>query len=950
MNHASSAGSGPELAGTRVRWVSTGAEMLLAGMALFATDALAHRKLSVAGFLLLVTGWIVALLTVAAWRRLRPTATLGPGAIELVLPALWLAASSPLLKQPWTAPQILHVTGLVAVMWWLWRKLAVGPGECLRLLLVGVTALLVTAPYFTDLHVGGQDARWYASVYIDFLQQLRAGVFPVFVGQGEFSFNGSVNLFRSAPLCLWIGGLWDWLTWHSLSPLAVRNLAIISAALGTGGGLYAVLLQLVHSQSAVREQSFGRWLAAGGAVLFLLCPAVLQCLYFYELQMTWTALAALPWVFWGNLRPMLDPQGRGYGVLAVGLSLVWLAHAPLAILATTGTAVMQMGRFLVEPGTIARQGWSAAKGALLFGLLSAFYFAGMSELPALGGPGLGRTVGTLLGVGVVLTGGIWAVSGWRRIWAVGCSILGVGLLALGGSAWLPWALVWLVVFWLAVAAMTRWGRQAPEPAQLVLTAGTVMAVAAAIIHPWVTAAGHVPHEGMQKALAEFSNLRWAFLLPVTMAPPGMVQPGHASWLLGLLALAAAPWLRSVALSLLVTFIVFFVLVIMHVPGVSDFLVGHAPTVFGDVANFPMLYRVVPLLALWMIMAGLFVVARMTSGPTVSALVLGVLLLGVAWSAWEAKPILSRGWALRTDRKTTERLFHPDNYALSRYAYVMLTRPLHFADGRQTPWMMSRLLGRETELLVGPEEVARTAEAIQVDTRLLTSRVDDLNPHWLVLGPAWEVQPGETRMLRFEFDADKNCAGWLILGSTHGYQEHLLDPAAGGTGFGAGPVASRVLAVTNSGPRTEYYTMRLKMEPGNTLPRDGGAWGRVHFSRYYPDLSPVRVKSLRPYRALVTMPADGFLETPRQWAPGYRVWVDGRRVEPERLFSGMLGVRLPAGQHTVVVDFVGSLRLWTGLLVSAGTLAGLLAWQFSRTPVRREAWRKGWHSWIEANRN
>jgi hypothetical protein len=205
---------------------------------------------------------------------------------------------------------MVYAAGLVGGLWQLWRRVTGGQsGEQARLLFVGAAAAWCCAPFVTDLQVGGSDARWYSGVFTDFIQQLRAGVFPVFVGQGDLSYNGSVNLFRSAPLCLWLGGLGDWLTWQSLSPIAIRNLAVIAAAFGAGLGMYAVLVRLLRTAGeGAADAGWARWLAALGAVVYLFCPAVLLSLYFFELQMTFTALLALPWIVYGNVRTMQDTR------------------------------------------------------------------------------------------------------------------------------------------------------------------------------------------------------------------------------------------------------------------------------------------------------------------------------------------------------------------------------------------------------------------------------------------------------------------------------------------------------------------------------------------------------------------------------------------------------------------------------------------------------------------
>jgi hypothetical protein len=106
----------------------------------------------------------------------------------------------------------------------------------LRVLLVGAAALGVLLPFFTDRLIGGTDARWYATMLHDFVAQLRAGVFPVFIGQGEFAWNGAVHLFRSAPVYMHVAGAWDFLTWRVLNAPALQHLAILTGGASRGLG------------------------------------------------------------------------------------------------------------------------------------------------------------------------------------------------------------------------------------------------------------------------------------------------------------------------------------------------------------------------------------------------------------------------------------------------------------------------------------------------------------------------------------------------------------------------------------------------------------------------------------------------------------------------------------------------------------------------------------------
>lgn len=939
----------PSLQPLRARaWLAELAvEWLLAAGLLFAMDALAHLKLTVMGFVGVLGGWLVAGTVSACLRRRWPTTGIWPGAVELGLPLLWLALGNAALKQPWTLPQMIYAVALVTAGWrgWRWqlsRAAAKGidpTGERLRQLLVGGAALLVMMPFFTDRQVGGSDATWYTGVFTDFTQQLRAGTFPVFIGQGELSFNGSVNLFRSAPLCLWLGGLGDVLTWQSLSPVAVRHLSLLLAALGAALGMYAAQVRLLPFLGAgLAQAAWARWLAALGALIYILSPGILVPLYAFELQMTFTALLALPWIFHGNMRVLLG-RNDGYPVLAVGLALAWLAHVPLAIIATLSTAVLQFGHFIFTPEALRQQGLAALRGAALFGLLSAYYFLGMSEVETGQGGSLRHEAGHLLGVLLVVVAAVRGL--YFRQWPwLAAGLAGVGLVAWAAPVWVPWVVSWTLL-WAAVVGIWRWSGAPPDGARAVWLAAGTMLGAAALAQVWIAGRGFVPNDHQARELAYVMAERTAVLQPLAakLGRYSDCQPGYTVLALVAWGLAASWWSRSRMAALLAAVAGLLVVMLLAVPLAANFLVGFAPAQIGNLVNLPMLYRLGPPLVAIGVMGGFVLLIQAGApGGWRRWTVIGALAVGTAWSGWEARRIPSIGLTRTASRAATEKAFSPDNFRLGRYSYLMLYTPRHYADGRQTPWMNSRLLNAGYTLITGPDQIARQMEAAQERVALaLSSTIDPSYPEWRQFTPTWEVQPGETLLLRFEFDPGSNCAGWLILSSERCYQEHELDPAFEGYGFGAGPYASRTIAVTNSGPHVEHFTMRMKTGAGNNLPTDGGTWGKVHISRYDPDAAPLKIESLRPYRARVVMPERGFLETPRQWLAGYRATVDGVPVAPVRLPSGMLGVPLAAGRHDVVVKFTGSARLWLGLGVSFAAALGVLV-----------TWLGGdWRKWFKA---
>lgn len=928
--------------------IGLGAEMALAAGMLAAIDALAWRKLSVGGFALLLAGWFLALvlgrLLPARWRT----------GVELGVPAAWIGIWAATLKQPWTMPQVVYAAGFVAAGWSLWRRLARVDGrasaaEGLRLLLVGGAGVGIVLPYFTDLQLGGRDAGWYSSVFIDFLQQLRSGVFPVFLGQGDLSYNGSANLFRSAPLCLWIGGVWDWLTWQSLSPIAVRNLSLITAAVGAAFGAYCALVRLLRQEVPVSGQ-WERWGAALGAVLYVLCPACAHALYAFELQMTFTALLALPWIFYGNLRVMQDRSGTGYVALAVGLALAWMAHPPLAIISVCCTLALQFGRFAFEPEAVPALWGAAVRGAVLFVLLSAYYFLSMTELAGVGGAGLPREGAWLLGMIATISSAILAFHGRRWPWLAGW-LAGVLVVAWAAPVWLAWIGFWTLLWAAALAGFRAAGHRLGAGRAALLAVFTMLG-AAMLAQLMVRSRGFTVDLQLLRELEQVAAVKDGLLRPLDsdVGRYSNSQPGFALLALLLASALLAWWRDNLRVALPVTILGFLLAMILRLPLAADYLVGYAPPNIGAMVNLPMLYRLVPPMAALIALAGLLALSGLGQHRSLRAVMIAGLVVGGVWSAWEVSRIVRRGWDIRFDRAKTTEYFSPDRFALGRYPYNMLYTPLHFMDGKQLPFMDARLLTPHQDLIVGPDYQAKHAEKSGVQVFPLTSRAFERSTEWLHVSPGWTVHPGQTLLLRFEFDPKYDCTGWLTMSSDRVYFEYYLDPAWTGAGFGPGPYGARTLAITNTGQHLENYTMQLKVAGKNSLPRDGGSWGKLHVSRYDPENAPVRVDSLIPLRLRVQMPEDGFLESPRQWIAGYRAQIDGQPVAPLELKSGMLGVPLKAGAHEVEIRYVGSRKVWAGLIVSGLTALGLLISLGRRQPAVVNAYKEGLARWREANRN
>ncbi len=905
------------------------AETLLAALALFAMDALAHLRLSVPAFVACWASWPVCLLAARGLRLWRAAPAWLLRLVETVGPGLLLNEVNERAGGGLTLGQMVYAVVLVACLvqaWRIWLARAAGRGhvvaaEAVRLLIAGAAGVWTVLPFFTDRLVGGVDARWYAYMLSDFLTQWRAGVFPVFLGQGELAFNGAVHPFRSAPFFHYCAGIWDVLTLHSLHPVALQHLTAITSALGGALGMYVVLTALVPAR---------RWLAMAIAVIYVTSPAFLSPIYLADQYMTYMTLATMPLLLYGNMCIFQGKAGRGWPWVAAGLTLVWLGHPPVAILCTLATAALQGGRLLLTD-LPAREWRRAAGGAILFLLLSGFYFTSMAEVPSPLQPSVSLMVLQLAGAAVSVVGLVRGVI-WRQGWGWLLLPVGLGLLWWTQRDWLKAMLLVTSLVWIAAELARR--RQWFEPR----AHGWALVTAALLLAGFVTPLiWKNPWPGENKDILALlsADARWwlRFSLPLRslVNQPCGSQPGWSVWAL----LAGLAWSalaeRSLRSQLLLGVTLVLAISCLRVPGLSDFWVGNLPRALVEMVSFPLHNRMFPPLVALTCTGAFIWLAELAERRVPAYRVLCGLLVGLgAWSVCQVWPFLQHGWAITHTRLDTANQFRPENAALSSYSYDLMMMPRYVSNGLMDPWLESRLFVRSKIMLIGPDETARRMEAAGGREYLVTSRVDPTAPVWLELSPVINLAPGEHVLLRFEF-FNKDYAGWLIFKSDHIYREYIL-PDSGWTGaFGVGRGRSKVISLWNSGGVTEEVRLSFQRADVATAGKDFGDFAQLHVSPYRPELAAVRTLSLIPYRVQVDMPASGWLETPRVYLPGYVATVDGRDAPVSLSPRWLARVPLAAGRHVVEVRFRGTTVFWMTWWVSAAAWLGSIgyAWKHRR---------------------
>lgn len=242
------------------------------------------------------------------------------------------------------------------------RRIKGAVAENLRWIALGSAWLFLMRPFFTVVLQGAGDALWYGTLLADMVAQVRKGVFPVFVGQSPFQFNGAIYPLRVAPAFQYLGALLDTLTLRSLGVFAIQNLLLSLQALAALATSYAALSVLIPER---------RWLACGLGILFVSCPGVLGIVYNTDLYMSWMTVSLVPVALYGLARAHRDPDLLSLFLTGGALGAMWWGHTPIALWATLLVGISYLYLFLMHrPGVIQMK--CAACGIAVFAAIAAY--------------------------------------------------------------------------------------------------------------------------------------------------------------------------------------------------------------------------------------------------------------------------------------------------------------------------------------------------------------------------------------------------------------------------------------------------------------------------------------------------------------------------------------------------------------------------------------------------
>lgn len=235
-----------------------------------------------------------------------------------------------------------------------------GFGEMVRWLAVGASATFAVLPFYFSGAVGSGDAHWYTVMLSDFITQLRAGVFPVWVGQSQYAFNGAVSPLRYAPGFQYFGGCLDLLTARGLEPTALKNAILAVVAVLGGYSAYACLRPIAKGAP---------WVAAALSILWVIGPGQLAPLMTGDQYMTFMTLPFAPLALHGCWRVCQVGDRKGALLIAIGLAGLWNCHSPVALWFTLIAACIYVS------AAVGRRSWKQ-EPAMILSMAAAFAVLG----------------------------------------------------------------------------------------------------------------------------------------------------------------------------------------------------------------------------------------------------------------------------------------------------------------------------------------------------------------------------------------------------------------------------------------------------------------------------------------------------------------------------------------------------------------------------------------------
>jgi len=429
----------------------------------------------------------------------------------------------------------------------------------------------------------------------------------------------------------------------------------------------------------------------------------------------------------------------------------------------------------------------------------------------------------------------------------------------------------------------------------------------------------VQQEVLRGSILSALQAGWSgFLHPVSSGGANLVADVQLSpglWAVGLSGLVLL-WRRQRRFALLFGGILFAaVALLLPLSGPVKWFWAHLPaTVLTATDQWPMYRFYVLLSALVPVLVAL---ALPGSSRRAQTIVLDLMLLGLAWSGWEARKFIARGWAVTSLPDVSARRLLPENTVLSLYSYGYYGHlPRYFSNGAVGPWTENRLL--DIDML---EPVAKLASPGRAKAPGTVCRPIINTEYGGLFAPRVTLIPGRRYLVRLN-SRGPIPRGVLQIRGRRLYREYALPASGEERAFGVGPGRKSEFCLWVTGSRTDQVEMRFirdPSEPETRLNLD------IEVGPLRPDSLPTEVRGVIPYRLVVRSGSESWVETPKIFLPGYAATINGRAAEIAASPDGLLMVRVPAGVSRIIVSYPGSPMLHIAFWTTAISWVLVLAW-------------------------
>lgn len=202
-------------------------------------------------------------------------------------------------------------------------SLKVNQIEYLRFLVLFILVAYLYSPFITSFNLGNGDAEWYHYILHDAIIQFRHGIFPVYVGQSVFSSLGTPVI--RGPYYILLGQFLDLITFRQLSALVIQHLTILFSVFSGAFVSYFLMVRLAPTL---------RWYALALAFFYVSCPGVIGIIRAMDMYNSCMVLPYLPVVIYGLIRTHQKDDIFSYIMTAAALSILYMAHPPIALWTT----------------------------------------------------------------------------------------------------------------------------------------------------------------------------------------------------------------------------------------------------------------------------------------------------------------------------------------------------------------------------------------------------------------------------------------------------------------------------------------------------------------------------------------------------------------------------------------------------------------------------------------